>query len=284
MGWEQTRFRPRQRLLPGTRAHALPAGTPPSRRTRGTPPTPTLAWPWLPRPPAADGVSARLALAGGCQGLLGAVFLLRHPGLHGRLSTRALPPRALQPRHSEGGDGGGVGTLLSGPTLAVCQDQGPGVVSFFPWASVGIMAGSNRSGDLRDAQKSIPTGTILAIVTTSFICILERAEVREAQVPGKGGPDALCATEPPATGVGFPGPGKFWLWPLRWSWAGVCLTLTFTAGFAASHCPQATDVIPRNVSLTCSRSLPREPGCPAWSPWRSCYRPCAAGLTWLMGQ
>ncbi|XP_010221114.1 PREDICTED: solute carrier family 12 member 5-like [Tinamus guttatus] len=37
--------------------------------------------------------------------------------------------------------------------------------------SAGIMAGSNRSGDLRDAQKSIPTGTILAIATTSAVYI-----------------------------------------------------------------------------------------------------------------
>uniref|UniRef100_A0A665WEC2 Solute carrier family 12 member 7-like n=1 Tax=Echeneis naucrates TaxID=173247 RepID=A0A665WEC2_ECHNA len=34
-----------------------------------------------------------------------------------------------------------------------------------------IMAGSNRSGDLKDAQKSIPIGTIMAILTTSFIYI-----------------------------------------------------------------------------------------------------------------
>uniref|UniRef100_A0A7N6AIN1 Solute carrier family 12 member 7b n=1 Tax=Anabas testudineus TaxID=64144 RepID=A0A7N6AIN1_ANATE len=42
---------------------------------------------------------------------------------------------------------------------------------YFP-SVTGIMAGSNRSGDLRDAQKSIPIGTILAIATTSVICIL----------------------------------------------------------------------------------------------------------------
>lgn len=36
------------------------------------------------------------------------------------------------------------------------------------------MAGSNRSGDLRDAQKSIPIGTIMAIATTSFVCILNK--------------------------------------------------------------------------------------------------------------
>uniref|UniRef100_A0AAR2K1H7 Solute carrier family 12 member 7a n=1 Tax=Pygocentrus nattereri TaxID=42514 RepID=A0AAR2K1H7_PYGNA len=42
---------------------------------------------------------------------------------------------------------------------------------YFP-SVTGILAGSNRSGDLRDAQRSIPIGTILAIVTTSIICTL----------------------------------------------------------------------------------------------------------------
>lgn len=41
---------------------------------------------------------------------------------------------------------------------------------YFP-SVTGIMAGSNRSGDLKDAQRSIPIGTIMAIITTSIIYI-----------------------------------------------------------------------------------------------------------------
>ncbi|VDI46631.1 solute carrier family 12 (sodium/potassium/chloride transporter), member 2 [Mytilus galloprovincialis] len=42
---------------------------------------------------------------------------------------------------------------------------------FFP-AATGILAGANISGDLKDAQKAIPKGTLLAIVITGFVYLL----------------------------------------------------------------------------------------------------------------
>lgn len=42
------------------------------------------------------------------------------------------------------------------------------VAIYFP-SCTGILAGSNRSGDLADGQKSIPTGTLAAQLTTSFV-------------------------------------------------------------------------------------------------------------------
>lgn len=61
------------------------------------------------------------------------------------------------------GTGGGDAAVGFEPNVS-----GPQLCFFL----LGIMAGSNRSGDLRDAQRSIPMGTIMAILTTSFICIL----------------------------------------------------------------------------------------------------------------
>lgn len=108
----------------------------------------------------------------------------------------------------------------------------PGLARYVPAlpSAAGIMAGSNRSGDLKDAQKSIPTGTILAIVTTSFICILGGVEPWEAQVPGT---DTAPPRVAPATAPAAPGQRPCPRRPHRGTWAGADRMQERSAGAAA---------------------------------------------------
>ena len=59
------------------------------------------------------------------------------------------------------------------PSCTGTQKQSVKIQEFFLTLTflplIGIMAGSNRSGDLADPQKSIPVGTIAAIAVTSTV-------------------------------------------------------------------------------------------------------------------
>ena len=85
-----------------------------------------------------------------------------------------IPPRQLE---GTGITGFSLETLWSnlwpadlsvGNLLAIFAECVVLLAIYFP-AVTGIMAGSNRSGDLRDAQSSIPLGTLSAMVTCSVI-------------------------------------------------------------------------------------------------------------------
>lgn len=65
-------------------------------------------------------------------------------------------------RGGEGRGGEGRGGELYMPRIKVDEF----------WFVLGVESGSNYSGDLRDAQKSIPLGTVAAVIVTSTICIL----------------------------------------------------------------------------------------------------------------
>ena len=70
---------------------------------------------------------------------------------------------------------GVTGSTADGDIPATEQTSFAVLIGIFFPSVTGIMAGSNRSGDLRNAQRSIPVGTIAAIATTASIylsCVL----------------------------------------------------------------------------------------------------------------
>ena len=77
---------------------------------------------------------------------------------------------------------------------------------FFP-SVTGIMAGSNRSGDLHDAQRSIPLGTVCAVLLTSslyLLCVLSYGGVAErGTLTGAALFTAEVALPPPVVQAGI---------------------------------------------------------------------------------
>ncbi|RDD47585.1 Solute carrier family 12 member 6 [Trichoplax sp. H2] len=100
--------------------------------------------------------------------------LLREiPGIPG-IASGIFTENALSKYMSKGETTPGVKAVGNQVAADITTSFTVLIAIFFP-SVTGIMAGSNRSGDLEDAQKSIPKGTIAAIVTTSLVyltCVL----------------------------------------------------------------------------------------------------------------
>eukprot|EP00039_Didymoeca_costata_P006209 m.88294 g.88294 ORF g.88294 m.88294 type:complete len:942 (+) comp13158_c0_seq1:178-3003(+) len=89
------------------------------------------------------------------------------PGLHSSMLKENFGSHYLQKGESK------LGVQGSGEEVVSQDDTSFTMLLaiFFP-SCTGIMAGSNRSGDLKDASASIPRGTIMAILTTSSVYLL----------------------------------------------------------------------------------------------------------------
>ncbi|CAH1955661.1 unnamed protein product [Acanthoscelides obtectus] len=113
-------------------------------------------------------LKSNLSISSGIKGLSSGVFFDNiYNGFleQGQFITRGKNPSDIEP----------LGTETYNYVFADITTSFTILIGIFFPSVTGIMAGSNRSGDLADAQKSIPIGTIGAILTTSTVylsCVL----------------------------------------------------------------------------------------------------------------
>ncbi|XP_059352161.1 solute carrier family 12 member 4-like isoform X6 [Daphnia carinata] len=109
-------------------------------------------------------LSHNTSLVPGIRGLASGVFIENLGAWH--LSDGQVVARTMNPVDIETLDQPTYNQVLADISTSFTLLVG----IYFP-SVTGIMAGCNRSGDLADAQRSIPIGTICAILTTSFVYI-----------------------------------------------------------------------------------------------------------------
>ncbi|KAI9564397.1 hypothetical protein GHT06_008136 [Daphnia sinensis] len=109
-------------------------------------------------------VSHNTSLVPGIRGLASGVFMENLGAWH--LADGQIVARTMNPVDIETLDQPSYNQVLADISTSFTLLVG----IYFP-SVTGIMAGCNRSGDLADAQRSIPVGTIGAILTTSFVYI-----------------------------------------------------------------------------------------------------------------
>ncbi|CAG0923132.1 unnamed protein product, partial [Notodromas monacha] len=140
---------------------------------------------------------------------------------------------------------------------------------FFP-SVTGIMAGSNRSGDLKDAQKSIPIGTLSAVVTTSAVYL-------SAVVLLAGSVDNLLLRDKFGESIGGRLVVANLAWPTEWIVLIGSFLSTIGAGIQSlTGAPRLLQAIARDEIIPFLR--PFAESAPNGEPRRALF------LTWLICQ